>query len=157
MNHHLLNNIAAINSIIIALIISGCTIGGNVTKSHVAKNPGGDELSIQLKNDLEFQGEFLSLLEKSVIILVKFVDGTLPEIKNAGYELPVVAQLYFEGTQSIELEHADMKLLTRGSLASIKEINYMKLYSRYPQGMDRELINRILKVYNQDSLVTLGK
>jgi len=143
--------------IVFLLAISGCTVGGNVTESYVAKNPGGDVLMIQMKNDLECKGEFLSLMERSVIIIVTSVDGTLPEIENSGYRLPVVAQLYFGGARSIELEHADVKLLNHGSLASINELNNIKLYSRYPQGMDRELIDRILKVHDQDSLVTLGK
>lgn len=134
----------------------GCTVGGNIAKSDFVTGPRGDNVEILLNDNRSLRGEFLALREESIIVLVH--QGEDRDIHEMSQELqfPVVASTPFKISRTITLQYKNLKIVNRGNPTSKVNLDSYRLYSRYPQGIDKQLMKELLDAYNQESLFELS-
>lgn len=137
-------------------LAGGCKVGGNIAESDFATGPRGDYVEIVLKDNRSLRGEFLTLREESIIVLVR--QGEDRDIHEMSQELqfPVVAGISFEISRTITLRYKDRKIVNRGNPTSKENLESYRLYSRYPQGISKQLMKELLDAYNQESLFELS-
>lgn len=149
-------NIRAVSLYCVLVIsLAACTIGGNITKSYVANNPGGDELEVRLTGKRYVRGEFMSLGDRSVTVLVKMANRPLSENTPQSISFPALAEISFDKVRSIELVNSKEMLVEEGTLVSSTKREELKLFSRYPQGISVALMDQLLAAYQQDSLIVI--
>lgn len=137
-------------------LAGGCKTGNNIAKSDFATSPQGDMVEILLKDKRSLRGEFLTLREGSIIVLVSKGENRDIHEMNQDLQFPVVASIPFEISRTITLQYKDRKIVNRGKPSNKKYLESYRLYSRYPQGINKQVMKELLEAYNQESLFELS-
>ncbi|MDR8392817.1 hypothetical protein NC796_16800 [Aliifodinibius sp. S!AR15-10] len=133
--------------------VLGCRTPDNISKFYAANNPGGDQLEVRLADKRFFKGEFLSLSRlMTVTMLIEMSNQRINQSTNFS---PIISEISLDKVQSIKLVNSDEMLVSEGEMVSAEEREKLKYYSRYPQGIDATLMNRLLEAYGQDSLLVI--
>lgn len=136
-------------------LAGGCTVGGNIAKSDFAISPKGDNVEILLNDNRNLAGEFLTLWEETIIVLVSKDGGSVIQQINQDLQFPVLVSIPFEISRTITLQFKDRKIVNRGKPSSKENLENYRLYSRYPQGISPQVMKELLEAYNQKSLLEL--
>lgn len=131
-----------------SLVVLSCTFGGKMAKSYVANNPGGDNLKLTLTQGRILEGEFLSYQDSSIFFLSKV------NLVKETEEIFGITKIPLNIMQSGYLLHADKHVIQEGKLT--EEAINLRFYSRYPQGINDEILTNLLEAYNQETLNILN-
>lgn len=140
-----------------AAVLAGCTSGRDITKEPIANHPSGDTLQVHLIDSRFYRGEFLGLTDTSVVMLVAMTNRTLPGDTGGTDRLPAVVEISLRLARSVELIGSEQTLVSNGGMVAGEKRNELKLYSRYPQGVDSTLVRRLLNAYKQESLIVIDR
>ncbi len=133
--------------LLICLAFLSCTFGGKLAKSYVANNPGGDNLKLTLTQGRILEGEFLTYQDSSIFFLSK---ANLVKEREEAFG---IIKIPLNIVQSGYLLHADKHVIQEGEFTD--EAVNLNFYSRYPQGVNDEILVNLLEAYNQETLHTL--
>lgn len=140
--------------LVLVVLVSACSIGGNISKLSVARQAQGESVQVLLKENWYIYGELLSLEETSITILAESVNRYITNHDLKTRALPAVATITFDKIGSLHLIDIDHTVFRGGNFFKYKNIE-PQYFSRYPQKIDPEIMKRLLTTYKQDSLWVL--
>jgi hypothetical protein len=120
-------------AVALALALSGCTIG--VSQSEFAR-PGG-EMTTAHVGDAEIVGELLAVQDDGLLLV-------------AGRGIVLVPYAIISDVEFGRLEDFNWP---RGRAPSAGALERLRLVSRFPQGVDGDLLERLLEARNQPELL----
>jgi hypothetical protein len=123
------------------LLVAGCTIGPRVRTFAPAREPRGLVAQVS-RGQRRFDAELLAVTDTALLMLDP----------RAGRILLVP----FNATTRVRFPQLPGEyLLRRGNEPSPDQRERLRLLSRFPPGVDAELLSRLLAAYGQDSLRVL--
>jgi small nuclear ribonucleoprotein (snRNP)-like protein len=126
--------------ILTLFLLSGCVIGGDVSKLHVANHPSGDRVTVKLHNNHILYGELLALDEFGIFMLED------PTRK--------IFRITYPATSNMRVGKARLNH-KKGKKPKKSRILTYQNYSRYPQGISDDLLQSLLTAYNQEELLNI--
>lgn len=140
--------------LVLLVLVSACSIGGNIAELSVARQAEGESVRVLLKENWYVYGELLSFEETSITILAESVNRHLANCDIEPKPLPVVATIAFDKIVSLHLIDINHTVFRGGDFFKYKNIE-PQYFSRYPQNIDSEIMKNLLATYKQDSLWVL--
>ena len=125
-----------------SLILGACTFGQSADNFHAAYRPTGIDSSIRLSDSaVELDGELLAVQDTAILVLS---DDEVTLIPYRAIDRATFHQL---GNPQVEDG--------RRPASWIRE--RLRLVSRFPQGVDSDLLDRLLAAYGQSELRVMGR
>lgn len=138
---------ALTGSVLVAILLTGCKIGGKMTEVYVANNPEGIQIELMTVNEDRYFGEYLGLKADTLIFYSRRIrmENENRVYGIAGIEKRGIQTLKFLGNKKLVVDKSHNR----------HRLDETPVYSRYPQGIDDTLMRTILEAYEQDSLIVI--
>lgn len=133
--------------VLIVVGLAGCKFGGKMSEVYVANNPDGIQIELTTVDEERHFGEYLGLKGDTLIIYSRRIRMDNEDLVQgiAGIEKRQIQTLNFLGNKRLIIDKSHNR----------HELDRTPLYSRYPQGIDDALLEKILEAYEQDSLIMI--
>ena len=125
--------------IALALGAGGCRLGPKIEEIQAANSPAGVATKV-VTGSSSYEGELLALGDDRLLLLVED-------------RLTVIPYGIIESVQPERLGHLDGDDLREKQSQKVERVI---LWTRYPQGVTVDLLQQLLRAYNQTKVVTVG-
>lgn len=135
--------------VVVFIGCTGCSVGPQIHEFNPAREPAGISAEVTTRSavpgEIKLSGEILAITDAGVLLLRKI--GETPRIVQVPYE--VLRTVDPEQRRAVQV----------GTLAVEKRparIGRLRLLSRYPQGITPELLQALLRAYDQPAVHDVG-
>jgi hypothetical protein len=131
-------------AIILIATVGGCTVGEKLDKLHVANKASGNPVAVRLLHEKSVSGELLALDDLHLYILYHDDDQK-------------IGMVPYNAIRTINLGPggpSPRRIDIRG-IPTNKQREHLTLISRYPQGVNEELLHNLLNIYNQNEVIVI--
>lgn len=127
--------IRALLTVSLFVFAAGCVFGPSVRQVQRDLSPAGTHAEITLRT-VRIEGELLALHDDGLLLLNRTVLTLVP----------------FTSIMLGRFEWSRAPQIVNGQPPSAGQSEKIRLLSRYPQGVDEDLMNRLLVIYGQDEV-----
>ena len=151
----------------VSLVISGCQWGPRIDKYEQARRPEGITTTIELRSglaqDRHLEGELLEVQEDGLLLNARTIqDGEAVERR--------LVFVPYTAMRDIDLDQLGLRVLPQydeettddelipydGSSVRVRNVEKLRLLSRFPQGLTQPLLDEILEAEGQSTVDVIG-
>lgn len=129
------------------LVLTGCTLSSTYDEQVSRVGPEGIRATITTEDHGEFSGEVLGVQPFALILRATAAEQ---------YDGPVIVQIAYPAIRQGRFQRAAALNVSSSYWTPSKQWRHnLRLRSRFPQGITPDVMDRLLRLHNQNALITV--
>ena len=133
-------------SAVLVVFLAGCTVGPSIDRLHALESGQGIEVALVGTTNPSRRHRFELLSAEDTGLYLRLIEA---EVSDAIYWIP------YQEIASAEFGAMPQLNFDDGREPTLGRKHDLRLVSRYPQGIDDELREALLRAYDQEEITTL--